>query len=382
MSYLIKAITILLFPIVAVILPRPAVSPTLPPSQIKYIATSTSKNIKNVEKIIPAKSVEKPQISQMTQATTASFSNNRNYPDGVAQSLPIANFESINQSIRSAIINILCTESGTDGISYVTGSGVMISPNGIILTNAHIAQFWLLKNFSADKKISCVIRTGSPAYPAYLAEVLYISPRWIENNTTLLKSSKMKGTGENDFALLYITGQAGNNVTLPRQFSFVNPDIIHDFSKNEPVLLASYPAKLVGGEIVLRNLYAASAITTVKQVYTFKEASSDAPIDVISVGGTVVSQTGSSGGAVIDENRNLIGIISTESDNLATSTSGLDLYAITLGHVDRSLREETGGGLTSLLQMAAENASTTSVSFMSSIGNNLSKILIDALTKK
>ncbi|MBY0293848.1 hypothetical protein K2Q08_00780, partial [Patescibacteria group bacterium] len=53
----------------------------------------------------------------------------------------------VNDSARASLVNIFClTKSG--GYLYpISGSGVMITKNGIILTNAHVGQYFLLRDY-------------------------------------------------------------------------------------------------------------------------------------------------------------------------------------------------------------------------------------------
>jgi hypothetical protein len=128
-----------------------------------------------------------------------------------------------------------------------------------------------------------------------------------------------------------------------------------DPSANTNVFLAAYPAGFLGGTTIQTNLYATSALSTVQELYTFNDPSQ---VDLVSLGGTVVAQSGSSGGAVINAaNGSLIGIITTETQG--TTTSSRDLNAITLAHVNRSLTALGQGGIVGMLVgNVSEKAST------------------------
>ncbi|HEY0221138.1 MAG TPA: hypothetical protein VGC58_02855, partial [Candidatus Paceibacterota bacterium] len=95
-----------------------------------------------------------------------------------------------------------------------------------------------------------------------------------------------------------------------------------------------------------------------------------------SVPGTVVSQRGSSGGAVVDKYISLLGVISTSSEG--NSTDKRDLRAITLAHINRSLQKELGINLTTLLSQDPESFAKT---FASTTLPALSKIITDDLLK-
>jgi len=117
---------------------------------------------------------------------------------------PSFDFVDINTFARKAVVNILCKTRGTE-LSPISGTGVIVGPNGLILTNAHIGQYLLLRDFRGKDSVECVARTGSPASPKYNLEIVYISPTWVANNKSILKDTNPKGTGENDFAFLRIT---------------------------------------------------------------------------------------------------------------------------------------------------------------------------------
>lgn len=279
-------------------------------------------------------------------------------------------FETVNTNSRKTIVNILCTTKYND-LSPISGTGVIVSGSGLILTNAHIAQYFLLKDFREKDYLKCVGRTGSPAYPKYNLELVYISPNWVANNKAILKEQDPKGTGENDFAFLRITGPIDNSQTLD-YYTYIQPNTREIIEIGEPVLLVSYPAGFLGGLSVLQDLNITSAITNIQDVFTFKNDS----IDVLSVGGTVVSQKGSSGGLVVDGDTSLIGIISTSSDGQTTSSRGLN--AITISYINRSMQAEININLKQFLNL---NHQIFAKTFADTTAKTLTKIITDELTK-
>ena len=284
---------------------------------------------------------------------------------------PVPDFEVINQFARKATVNILCTTKGGE-LNPISGTGVIVEPNGLILTNAHIGQYLLLKDFRQKDFIQCVARTGSPAYPKYNLELVYISPTWVENNKAQLKDQNPKGTGEDDFAFLRITKMIdGSN--MPDKFPFVTMNIRENIEAGGPVLLVSYPAGFLGGLSILQNLNVTSAVTNIQDVYTFK----DGTIDIVAVGGTVVSQKGSSGGLVVDKYSTLIGVISTSSDGDTTRDRGLN--AITLAYINREMQKELYFGLKDFL---SQSPITFAEIFSSTTAPSLTKLITDELKKQ
>jgi hypothetical protein len=218
----------------------------------------------------------------------------------------------------------------------------MVDSRGVILTNAHVAQFFLLRDYYRPNNIDCVVRTGSPAINTYRAELIYLPMQWITDNASQINSSEATGTGENDFAFLRITGPYNPAKTLPDSIPYLamssaSPDV------GDHMLLAAYPAGFLSGELITTQLYASSAFAYVTQLFTFDANT----VDLFSVGGTIASQSGSSGGAVLRGDGSLAGIISTAI--LTGATSQRDLRAISIGYIDRALVAQDQGGVTTLL---------------------------------
>jgi S1-C subfamily serine protease len=254
---------------------------------------------------------------------------------------PPLSSDEVNTRARAAAVNIFCT--GNDTLRPTSGSGVIIDPRGIILTNAHVAQYVLL---SEDPRIdlSCQIRTGSPAYPHYIAEVLYMPPAWVETHSKDILSQHPLGTGENDYALLSIVGTT-SGAPLPDTFPYVSPDTREAIGfTSDRVLAASYPAEFLGGMTAQMDLYQVSSFTNIGELLTF----GDSTVDAFSLGGIIGAQSGSSGGAVVNAWGRLVGVVATMSD--ATTTAQRDLRAITLSYIDRDLAKHTSLGLAALLK--------------------------------
>lgn len=324
-----------------------------------------------------SKTANKPTVAKKIKPVATALATNKKMSAVSATSTPIQTtpqvpFETLNILVRKSLVNILCSTEAGGPLSPISGSGVIISATGVILTNAHIGQFFLLKDFDGQKNsVECAIRTGNPASLAYTAELIYISPTWISENKTILIDPVAKGTGEHDFAFLLITGKI-DGTSLPTAQPFLPISLSEGNPINSYALLASYPAGFLGGQSILQNLYQTSAITTVKDVFTFGSTT----IDLISVPGTVVSQKGSSGGAVVNGAGQLIGIISTESE--ANTTGQTDLRAITLAYINRDLKNESGSSLYDILAFPADYATN----FNQNIAPKLTEILTNAILKK
>lgn len=252
--------------------------------------------------------------------------------------VPPTSADILNVSVRNALVNIVCIQNGLN-LSSISGSGVIVDPQGVILTNAHVAQYVLLSG-EPDLHISCVIRTGSPARVMWHASVLYMPTTWVHAHAQDIRQRDPVSTGENDYALLFIDDSL-TGAPLPKAFPSITPDVREAIGfVADQVLAAGYPAGFLGLLEAQNDLGALSTITTIKQLYSFN---ADYHADAFSLGGIILAQNGSSGGAVINMWGKLVGLIVTTSSG--TTTSERDLRALSTAHIDRSLRTETGTGL-------------------------------------
>lgn len=237
-----------------------------------------------------------------------------------------------------ALVNIYCTFTTDTYIRTTTGTGFFVSPDGVILTNAHVAQFFLLENADVSGKTECVIRTGNPAAPRYTAELLYIPPSWVQSHASLIDDSNPTGTGERDYALLYVNATMSGG-SLPASFPALKTDteLLPRSVTGSSVIAAGYPAdSLLHNGDLNTNLLPKEATSTITELYTFGSNYAD----VFSITGTAIGEHGSSGGPIIASNGNVIGMITTRGDDAADGVGSL--RAITLSHINRTITEETG----------------------------------------
>ncbi len=278
---------------------------------------------------IPTPSVEKLRTTAPPLATEESTTV---LVEEAMYATPPLSFDTVNTQARSALVNILCTATGND-LNPVSGSGVIIDGKGTVLTNAHIGQYILLQD-SSPIAMECFVRTGSPAKTQWKPRLLYISETWLTEHARDIRITRPTGTGEYDFALVALEPiDAPLSLPLPS----IEPDTRDGvILTDEKALAASYPAGFAGAVTIYNELSLISTIATIKRLYTF----SDQTIDLLSLGGVIVAQQGSSGGALVNAWGKLVGLIVTSSD--AKTTAERDLRALTLAHIDRILIQETG----------------------------------------
>lgn len=341
-----------------------ALASTTPPGPA--IADKTkSHNAENIP--ITAKNEEKPAQKEVMKTPVSPEIVRVQDP----YSTPPLAFSAINEETRAALVNILCApRSGS--LRPVSGSGVIIDPRGVILTNAHVAQYVLLAS-DARIDLSCAVRSGSPARPLWTAEVLYIPQIWVKEHADELNTAHPLGTGEHDYALLRINSALGNS-QFPASFPSIAPDVREAIGfVNDPVLVASYPAEFIGGIAAQLDFYPVSSITKIKKLLTFNVKT----VDVISIGGVIEAQSGSSGGALVNAWGRLIGIVTTTSEG--TTTAQRDLRSVTLSYIDRDITAQTGFDLSNIL---GKDIASEASDFNANEAPELIRLLVDKLPKR
>lgn len=233
-----------------------------------------------------------------------------------------------------ALVNIYCSYTTDSYTKTTTGTGFFIDTDGVILTNAHVAQFLLLEGIVGEAQ--CIIRTGNPAVPAYEAELLYIPPVWIREHAKLINDQNPRGTGERDYALLYVTA-ALNNKPMPASFAALpfDTELLSTTIVDTEVFATGYPAEALSNGNTEAVLIPKQATTTIAELMTFGSNY----VDLFTIRGSAIGEHGSSGGPVVDRSGKAVGIISTKGDDGAFGDGSL--RAITLSYIDRTIREET-----------------------------------------
>ena len=164
-----------------------------------------------------------------------------------------------------------------------------------------------------------------------------------------------------------------NGTDLPSSFPYVPYDARELVAfLGDPVLGAAYPAEFIGASGAQNDLNAVSSVSAINQLLTF----SGATVDMVSIGGVIQAQAGSSGGPVVNAWQKLIGLITTTS--AGKTTADRTLRAISLSYVNRDMQVQTGADLRAFL---ASDLDTIEDEFNAVWLNHLTRLYIDQISK-
>ncbi len=281
--------------------------------------------------------------------------------------------DTLHETVEQSLVNILCEYKTDSYTRTTTGTGFFINKNGVILTNAHVAQFLLLEPIEGKiNDVDCVIRTGNPATAKYRGELLFVSPTWIFNNAKFISTEHPRGTGEHDYALLYVA-ESLDGSPLPESFPAipVHTDFLSKNLAGTKVTTGGYPAEKLLREGPRAVLLPKVAETTIDELYTFGSNYAD----IFSITESPVGEQGASGGPIVSPELGAIGLIVTKGD--AETEGERSLRALTLSYINRTIIEETGY---SILENAGGDLAFRSKIFTEALAPFLTKLLSYELT--
>ncbi len=247
------------------------------------------------------------------------------------------------ETSTNSVVNIYCKITKGNLIESVTGSGVVINSKGIVLTNAHVAEYVLLEDYMNSPSYSCNIRTGSPAKNSYKADVIYLSPTWVANNSNSLTRLNSVGTGANDYAFLRLKTSSQNNTVNPVTSSDISTE---KNSISQKIILGGYPSENITADQLDKNLKFVSENSSITDLYGIN---GDDTKDLISTEATTLAQKGSSGGAIFSSQGILTGIMvaTTLTDNGLKNIRG-----IALSYINQNLISSYGKTIYELINSA------------------------------
>lgn len=253
--------------------------------------------------------------------------------DVIPPNLVFADESKTSFDVKNVVVNIICLEKTSSYTRLSTGSGVVIGPTGLILTNAHVAYPFLKGPQFDSSTYSCSVRRENIPNYGYNAELVYYPLDWLNDNKEVIKDPSPIGTGENDYALLQITGGIG---PTPKTSTFVHASTqisLSDLKTDIPIVVAGYPSSNSGVFEIDTKPGLKIAQSYIVDFFTFGSRS----YDVLQTGPNHVAHRGSSGGGIFND-YNLYGIVVTTNSN----SEGSYINALTIPYIKRDFESDTG----------------------------------------
>lgn len=203
-----------------------------------------------------------------------------------------------NSIPQSAVVRISCVKESGKSMELQNGSGVFVSSKGYILTNSHVA-------FPVSEgTYDCIVTEALNPSVGYEPEVIYISKAWTDDFAAEMRRGALPAhTGENDIAILRAKRSINPAIPLPKSFPYIK------VSSAEPLIgdkikTWGYPAARTGSLIddLANPIVGDSA--KIAALYSFAGGG----MDVIETTETATARQGSSGGAILASNGELIGL--------------------------------------------------------------------------
>jgi hypothetical protein len=244
--------------------------------------------------------------------------------------------------IDNIIVNIVCVNRSGGVIRMSTGSGVIVSSSGLVLTNSHVANTFLFDDEDSVNYKECSLRRENIPTYGFNAELVYLPRDWLRENQSFFTDDQPKGSGENDYALLAITSNTNPALSVPSSFNYAK--VLTDegsIDEEIPIVVAAYPGTHTGIFEIDSNVKLKKVNSSVQELVTFNGTT----IDIVSTEPNIVAQRGSSGGGVF-WNDKLLGLITT-TDSIGSNSF---LNAITLPYIIRDFKNDTGDSFISFIR--------------------------------
>jgi hypothetical protein len=323
---------------------------------------------------VPTNTTVTPKNSQNDKLKVAEVTPNEttNPINIVFESITLPNKTEIqnqetNENIKDVVVNIICNQKNKNLITINSGSGVIISPQGVVITNAHIAQYFLLNK---SLKYSCALYKENIPTFGYTAELIFISPDWIRENSAIIKTKSPRGTGENDYAFLYITGNTNPTLSKPDSFPYAQINIDYRPKIGDEISIAGYP----GAPNSLADITKSVNLkldnqNSIKDILTF----GNNQMDIISTENSPVAFRGASGGGIFKRKTlDLIGVTVTTGGFEETSY----INALTTRYINRDLKQDFD---MTIFELISGDLLKKSENFWENYGESLAEILLAEL---
>lgn len=263
---------------------------------------------------------------------------------------------------RNTTVNLACVRKEGSALRISSGTGVVISPDGLILTDAHVAYFFLL----GEDGVGCSIT--HPSFPifGYPGQVVYISPDWVRENRAVIGGTHTTASGEEDYAFVaFAPGSAPASLGALRYAPISLAEPVAE--TGDRVTVAGYP-----GVAATPEGYGSSSRLKVDEVMVEDvDSFGGSSVDILQTSRTDVAGSGSSGGGAFLDGK-LVGITVT----IYRLGSGYGINSLSLPWINRDLKRDAS---VSISELIAEDPDAAAASFWAEDGEDLADVVRAAL---
>ncbi len=236
----------------------------------------------------------------------------------------VVNTDELYAQYRPAVMNIWCEE----GNKVTTGTATMIDLSGILITNSHVVKD--IKNIN-----NCVLRRANPFEIVGRFKILFMPTQ-----TAIIPNTDFS---RNDFALLKITDVLISHPTPDWEYVPVSSALPN---ADDTLFVFGYGTEFVGYIIAVKGIPLTFSTFTVREQATLDENLKDS--EAVLLTSSISNQGGNSGGPLVDNNKNVVAILSFVSSGSTTGDrTGVGLL---ISYVDYVMKAETGMSLGQYIQ--------------------------------
>ena len=338
--------------VVPVVKPKPAAAAVTPTAATKPILAAKPK--------IAATPTSEPKKEAPTWIETKLPSSLYEPADGAAA---VAAGKTDGETVaRNTTVNLACVRKEGSALRITSGSGVVVSPEGLIMTDAHVAYFFLL----GEDGVGCSIT--HPSFPifGYPGQVVYISPDWVRENEHAIGSQQSTATGEEDYA--FVSFAPGAAPTSIGKLAYAQVSTTEPVAKTgDALVVAGYPGAAATPEGY--GSYSRLKIdeVTVEDVDAFSAKTAD----ILQTSRSAVAASGSSGGGAFKDGA-LVGLTVT----IYPLGSGYGINSLSTAWINRDLRADADVSIADLID---EDPDAAARSFWAAEGAALADVVRAAL---
>lgn len=306
----------------------------IPTSSISTISLGKDRIIQSVQKlnhlnvVAPSYSPVRIDKNKMVQGNNQNTLTNQIIPATIK---PVASNDNSSErkKIDDSVVNIRCENKTSNTLKVITGSGVIISSSGLILTAAHVAA--PLYGQQNINKYNCYARINDPAAGNYPLKVVFIDPDWVSKYYSVFDKTHPE-TGENDIAILQMNVSSISNIR-PAEITGVSPNV------GDSIIIKAYPSDVYGKLGVFTVLPRKSESNAIGSLLNFS-GEINSPYDLLETKPSSLGQSGASGGGIFNNQGQLIGIISNSvSSEILLKNK---IRALTINHIEERIKSNLG----------------------------------------